>query len=166
LSKDWSVPRITACPYTEAEQAKLRSILELILSEKTLNGERTRIPPADIMDIFDKATNIFKSEPAFIEDVPAGITVVGDIHGQLFDLARVFNVHAKDGKPGYENGKYLFLGDFNDRGPMILECVLTLFILKILHPDRFFILRGNHEVCEQLVTYGTLAEIETRFAEV
>ncbi|KAF8386674.1 hypothetical protein PRIPAC_75816 [Pristionchus pacificus] len=158
--KERSFEKVTTCPVPEKDQTKLREMLQRIFSEKTILGEQVLFSPVEVIDVFDKIIPIISSEPIFIEDVPAGITVVGDLHGQIFDLARIFETSAVDGKQGYETGKYLFLGDYADRGTTILEVVLAVYILKILYPDRFWLLRGNHEFLAQNWHTGTMQEIE------
>lgn len=38
------------------------------------------------MDVMVKAQKYLESEPVLIEDVPFGVTIVGDIHGQVEEL--------------------------------------------------------------------------------
>jgi hypothetical protein len=97
----------------------------------------------DLIEICDALCELLEDEPR-CHFLQSPVYVFGDIHGNLEDL-HFFSDNLW--KLGMEltAGKFLFLGDYVDRGLNCLECVAYLFGLKILHPNKIVLLRGNHE---------------------
>uniref|UniRef100_A0A8C2Z9A2 Serine/threonine-protein phosphatase n=1 Tax=Cyclopterus lumpus TaxID=8103 RepID=A0A8C2Z9A2_CYCLU len=87
------------------------------------------------------------------------ITICGDTHGQYYDLLNIFQLN---GLPS-ETNPYLFNGDFVDRGSFSLEVIVTLFGFKLLYPDHFYLLRGNHETDNMNQMYGFEGEIKAKY---
>lgn len=106
------------------------------------------IPEAQVREICHKARELLIEEGNVVT-VTAPVTICGDIHGQFHDLMELFRV---GGDP--PDTKYLFMGDFVDRGFYSLESFLLLLCLKVRYPDRMTLIRGNHESRQITTVYG------------
>jgi len=105
-----------------------------------------RLYKEDLVAIIREANHLLKNEGNLLY-IYDPITVVGDIHGQYHDLIKILDV---GGNP--ENTKYLFLGDFVDRGSFSVEVMLLIYALKINFPKTIHFIRGNHE-CRQMTSF-------------
>ena len=120
-------------------------------------GKQVNQSEAEIRGLCLKSREIFISQPMLLE-LEAPIKISGDIHGQYFDLLRLFEYN---GFPPEAN--YLFLGDYVDRGKQSLETICQLLAYKIKYPENFFLLRGNHECSTINRIYGFYDECKRRY---
>jgi len=133
-------------------------IIEKLLSIRGLPpGRQISLSESEINELCIRCREIFLHQPILLE-LEAPIKVVGDIHGQYFDLLRLFEY---GGFPPDAN--YLFLGDYVDRGKQSLESICLLFAYKIKYPENFFLLRGNHECASINKIYGFFDECKIRY---
>lgn len=114
--------------------------------ETLLNGKA--LTEKEIERLCHKAREILSREEN-VPSVPAPVTIVGDIHGQLYDLLELFKIGGQ-----LPNTNYLFMGDYVDRGYYSVECVTIVVLLKVRWPHRITILRGNHESRQITQVYG------------
>jgi len=115
-----------------------------------------------ISQILRKAEEIFKEEKLLLElkidDSKSEAWVIGDIHGDLGTLQRMIEI-IDEKKPKF----VIFLGDIVDRGKKQLECLILVLALKIRYPNRYYLLKGNHETLEMNKAYGFFQEFKSRF---
>lgn len=142
--------------------------------------EGGRLPKKHVFAIIAKVYSILKSENTMVElslphtkiEMGKGqdeillkdgkkLTVVGDTHGQFYDVLNLFK------KFGHVSDQhiYLFNGDFVDRGSWSCEVALYLYVLKVIFPTSVFINRGNHETNDMNKTYGFTDECEHKYSK-
>jgi serine/threonine-protein phosphatase 5 len=116
-----------------------------------------------VLEILCQVYKYFVAQPSLIDiniEYKKKFTVVGDIHGQFFDLLNIFKIN---GLPSEEN-PYLFNGDIVDRGSFSIECILLLLSLKLLYPKHLYISRGNHETHSMNQMYGFEGECKHKYS--
>jgi protein phosphatase len=116
-------------------------------------------PVSHVLELVASATSHFSNQPSLLELDPP-IYLIGDIHGNIFDLVRllVSIPHAPD-------AHILFLGDYVDRGDYSVQVVMLLFALMLRFPDSIFLLRGNHEFASVNSRYGFQTELVQVFGD-
>ena len=133
-----------------------KELLSISPRNMAIVGDSVPIPKFKTQDINDLLNEfmIYNRGKSALTHINHDVIIVGDIHGSLDDLLRIF---AFNGLP--PDQKYLFLGDYVDHGDYSIECVLLLFSLSILFPQHVILLRGNHELPEVNKNHGFYSEI-------
>ena len=155
-----------------------RSSLSILKSESWSHQRENIIDEIEI--ILDQVKQLFAQEQRCVP-IKSPAYVIGDIHGNIKDpvlLARLlwrkafirrptsvnmFNSSTLNQHIPSRKSRYVFLGDLVDRGPNSLEVVLYLFSWKILRPNHFILIRGNHEVWYTNQNYTFKNELITKF---
>ena len=128
-------------------------IISLLTRSK---GSIPKIPNQDILTVLHASHQLFLKEPNVL-NLRAPINVCGDVHGQFPDFITIFE---KAEFP--PNAKYLFLGDYVDRGTQSLEVICLLLALKVRYPNHIYLIRGNHETKEMTEEYGFAVECQSK----
>ena len=118
-----------------------------------------RLDPAAALFLLTSARAVLADLPNIIQ-VSGPTVVVGDVHGQLFDLLLAFALGGPVTKTSY-----LFLGDYVDRGAFSSEVLFILCAFVIEFPQTFHLLRGNHECRFISSTHGFLHELEFKYSD-
>ena len=142
----------------EGENLNIDSIIQRLLDARgSRPGKNVQLTEAEIRGLCLKSREILLSQPMLLE-LEAPLKICGDIHGQYYDLLRLFEY---GGFPPEAN--YLFLGNYVDLGRQSLETICLLLTYKIKYPENFFLLRGNHECASLNRIHGFYDECKRRY---
>ncbi|RNA38393.1 phospho phosphatase 1, partial [Brachionus plicatilis] len=93
----------------DTEKLNIDSIIARLLEVRNSKpGKNVQLTENEIKGLCFKSREIFLSQPILLE-LEAPLKICGDIHGQYYDLLRLFEY---GGFPPESN--YLFLGDYVD----------------------------------------------------
>jgi serine/threonine-protein phosphatase PP1 catalytic subunit len=149
----------------EMSRAAVDDMIRRLLLQDTRRsrpGNKTaqaQVAEGEIRSLCAAAKDVFMRQPNLL-DLDAPINICGDVHGQYRDLLRIFD--ATGGFP--PRSKYLFLGDYVDRGDQSLETICLLLAYKVRYPENLFLLRGNHECASINRIYGFYDECKRRYS--
>lgn len=159
--------RVPNVPYPAENKLKITDLFDDLNRPKDINilkdhlFKEGRLEENAAVKIIQDAERLFKIENNLIE-IPAPVVIVGDIHGQYYDLLQILEHGC--GKDDLSKTRFLFLGDYVDRGQFSIEVVLLLWFIKIAYPANINLLRGNHE-CKHLTDHFTFKrECEIKYS--
>ena len=112
-----------------------------------------------LSDLCHSTIDILQLQPTLLI-LNSPIYVIGDIHGNIFDLIRIFNIAHPP-----PVSRFLFLGDYVDRGQFSVEVLALLFSLQVAYPEHVYLLRGNHEFECVNTFYGFKDECSKQYEE-
>lgn len=118
------------------------------------NLKQPIIPFEELFELINKCIQIFDTQigvevydnVSYIQKEfitpEASLNIIGDLHGSIHSLIRILDNAIHNMK---KNTKFVFLGDYTDRGLFGTEVLAILICLKIVCWESVFMIRGNHE---------------------
>lgn len=115
------------------------------------------LPERDLRRLCEKAKELLMEE-SNVQPVQAPVTICGDIHGQFHDLLELFKIGGE-----IPRTRYVFMGDYVDRGFNSVETIQLLLCFKVKYPGHITMLRGNHETKNISSVYGFYDECVRKY---
>ncbi|KAH8759466.1 Metallo-dependent phosphatase-like protein, partial [Diaporthe sp. PMI_573] len=143
-----------------ADQDVLRTT-DAILNMFYVGSFPMELDSVAIQSVVESASLMLKEEPNVNSITLADkdtLVLLGDLHGRIHNLLAVLNT---EGSPSSKK-RYLFNGDFVDRGAFSLETIVVILCLKLRYPNFVFLNRGNHEAEAITAEEGFRREVRIR----
>ncbi|VDN95914.1 unnamed protein product [Rodentolepis nana] len=138
---------------------KVDHLIERLEDYQVLKGEYAKLSEVELTQLYSVMQDIFLEDNIVIDlDLSTPLYIIGDIFGQFGDLLRMFKLM---GNP--PERRYLFLGNYINRGDRSTETLTYLYCLKLKFPKHIYLLRGNHECQHVSENYGFYNECIARF---
>uniref|UniRef100_A0A8D2PT32 Serine/threonine-protein phosphatase n=1 Tax=Zosterops lateralis melanops TaxID=1220523 RepID=A0A8D2PT32_ZOSLA len=133
------------------------ALLHAFRNEQLLHARYVLQLLSETRRVLKEMPNITHLSTSYSKD----ITICGDLHGNLDDLLLIFY---KNGLPSEQN-RYVFNGDFVDRGKNSMEILIILFAFLLIYPNDLHLNRGNHEDYIMNLRYGFTKEVSKKYKD-
>ncbi|KAI0051921.1 protein phosphatase 5, partial [Auriscalpium vulgare] len=158
LDKNYAGPKL------EVVDGKYQVTLEFVRAMIQWFKDGKALPKRYVWEIVLGAYAHFSKEESLVDvtlEEGETIDVIGDVHGQFYDVLHLFSLTGEPSK----THRLLMNGDLVDRGSWSIEVILTAFAFKWLYPKHMFLNRGNHEAKDMNRTYGFEGEAKHKHGE-
>lgn len=110
-------------------------------------GKVRGLEPKLLRTLAGECERVMAAEPTLLRLEPP-VYVIGDLHGNFKDFSYFAKAFGLWTSAEFIPAKFLFLGDYVDRGLHSIETLAFVLALKVRFPNKVFLLRGNHECAE------------------
>ena len=108
-----------------------------------------------------EAKDLFSTEPNVITSVGDSVTIVGPLHGSIWDALKIINTNPK---PPIH--KYVFLGNYINRGAFNVETMIFLIAFKLNFSKEVILLWGPHETKKMCEYFNFKSECLSKYSDL
>ncbi|KAH0572160.1 Serine/threonine-protein phosphatase [Spironucleus salmonicida] len=126
-------------------------------NQQAIKQQKSIISITNMIKLLKISIELLSKLPNVIDYNSDNFIAIGDLHGTYISLLEIL--------PGTINkdDKFIFLGDYVDRGFFSVEILYVLLSLLIQYPNNIILLRGNHETESMSSQNGFFLELFIKF---